>query len=143
VYALPPEIFRHDATEPHVTGVTCPECAGVLEVQREGYGNLRFICRVRHTMSVDELLAGKEEKIENDMWATVRALEELTALLKDLEAYARRFGREQIGGPHEERIAQASEHVRRLRTILAEKHPVDLTIAGDAAPTDGRVGERR
>ena len=44
-------------------------------VQREGKGNLRFSCRVGHTRSVDEVLAGKEEKIEGDLWVTVRGME--------------------------------------------------------------------
>jgi hypothetical protein len=91
-------------------------------------------------MSVDELLAGKEEKIETDMWATIRAMEELVALLGDLESHARRHGRTQIGGPHDERIAQARDHIRRMRQIVEEKRPVDLTIAGDVAGGNGRSG---
>ena len=128
MYAVPPDLFEADG--PRVTGVTCPECSGTLEVVREGHGNLRFICRVGHTQSIDELLIGKEDKIENDLWATVRALEELVALLQDLEAFARRHGRDQIGGPHRERIAQARDHGARIRAILEEKRPVDLTAAG-------------
>jgi two-component system chemotaxis response regulator CheB len=129
MYALPPDVFG--AVEARVTGITCPECAGCLEVQREGHGNLRFICRVGHTMSVDELLAGKEDKIENDMWASVRALEELAMLLDDLERYARAHGRDQIGGPHDERMRQARDHAQRVRDILRDKRPVDLTSAGE------------
>jgi hypothetical protein len=100
----------------------------------EGRGTLRFVCRVGHSLSVEELLLAKEEKIEDDMWANVRGLEELVALLHDLEAYARRHGgraRSQIGGPHDDRVAQARDHVGRLRDILAEKRPVDLTPAAD------------
>ena len=138
MYALPPDVFERDGL--HVTGITCPECFGVLQVEREGHGNLRFVCRVEHTMSVDELLTGKEEKIETDMWATVRAMEELVALLQDLETYAQRFGRTQIGGPHHERIAQARDHIRRIRSVLQEKRPVDLTMAGDAGTDNGRAG---
>ena len=77
-------------------------------------------------MSVDELLATKEEKVENDMWAGVRALEELAVLLSDLDAYARRHGREQIGGPHGRRIAQARNHADQIRAILSDKQPVEL-----------------
>ena len=135
MYGLPPNVFN--AVEPQLTGITCPDCAGCLEVQREGHGNLRFICRVGHTMSVDELLTGKEEKIESDLWAGVRSLEELAALLSDLEAYARRHGRDQIGGPHQQRIAQSRAHADRIRAILAEKQPVELGGAGDdGAPSN-------
>jgi len=89
---------------------------------------------VGHTQSADELLAAKEGKIEDDLWASVRGLEELVALLSDLEDCAGRDGhaRVQIGGPHEARIAQARDHVRALRAIIAENRPVDLTRAGDA-----------
>ena len=138
MHALPPAVF--DGAERHVSGISCPECAGVLQVQREGHGNLRFICRVGHTLSVDELLASKEDKIESDMWATARGLEELIVLLEDLEAYARLHGRTQIGGPHGERISQAHDHVRRLREILEEKRPVDLAGAGDLASPPGSQG---
>ena len=127
--ALPSDL--DDALEPRFTGISCPECAGCLMVEREGRGNLRFICRVGHTQSVDELLAGKEEKIEADLWASVRGLEELVALLVDLEAYALRNGRAQVGGPHGDRIAQARDHARNLRQLIARKRPVDLTAAGD------------
>ena len=131
MYALPPAVF--EGHERHVTGISCPECAGVLEVQREGHGNLRFLCRVGHTLSVDELLVAKEDKIETDMWATVRAHEELVVLLQDLEVYARRHGRTQIGGPHGDRITQARDHAQRIRAILDEKRPVDLSGMGDLA----------
>jgi two-component system, chemotaxis family, protein-glutamate methylesterase/glutaminase len=131
MYALPPSVF--EGHERHVTGISCPECAGVLEVQREGHGNLRFVCRVGHALSVDELLGAKEDKIENDMWATVRAHEELVVLLEDLEVYARRYGRTQIGGPHGDRISQARELAERIRAILDETRPVDLAGTGDLA----------
>ena len=137
--ALPTDVF--ESGEQRITGITCPECAGVLQVQAEGHGNLRFVCRVGHTQSVDELLSGKEDKIENDMWATVRALEELVALLEDLETFARRLGRVQIGGPHDARIRQARDHAMRLRGIITETQPVDLTTAGDSG-TSGRAPRR-
>ena len=132
--ALPPAVF--ESAQLHVSGISCPECSGVLQVQREGHGNLRFVCRVGHTMSVDELLGAKEDKIESDIWAAVRGLEELVALLEDLEVYARRHGRTQIGGPHAERMTQARDHVERIRAILEEKRPVDLAGAGDLAVPD-------
>lgn len=133
--ALPVNVFA--ATEPQFTGISCPECAGVLRVQREGHGNLRFICRVGHTQSVDELLTGKEEKIESDLWAVVRGLEELGALLEDLEAFAAQHGRDQTGGPHRDRVVQAEDHARRLRAIAQEKRPIAF---GDCEGPDGPVG---
>ena len=67
------------------------------------------------------------------MWATVRAHEELVVLLQDLGVYARRHGRTQIGGPHGDRMTQARDHAQRIRAILDEKRPVDLSGMGDLA----------
>jgi hypothetical protein len=61
-----------------------------------------------HSMSVDEMLAGKEERIEANV-------------------YARAHGRAQTGGPHDDRIVQARAHVRGLRELIAETRLVDLT----------------
>ena len=105
MHALPPD--GENAPETSVTGVTCPECAGSLEVRHEGRNSLRFLCRVRHTFSIEELLAGKEEKIESDLWAVVRSLAEFVALLTDLEV-----------------------HARRVRAVLEENHPVVLRTEG-------------
>ena len=63
------------------------------------------------------------------MWATVRAHEELVVLLEDLEVYARRYGRTQIGGPHGDRITQARALAERIRAILDETRPVNLAGA--------------
>jgi hypothetical protein len=132
--ALPNDVL--DSRGLQWTGISCPECAGVLNVQREGNRNLRFVCRVGHALSVDELLTAKEEKVEMDLWATIRGLEELIALLKDLQTLAPRLGVEQAGDVRGERAAQAVDHVRRLREIAQEKRPI---IFGDEAhPMDPR-----
>ena len=140
MHALPPDIER--ASGPRLTGVTCPDCAGAIEVRREGRGTLRFICRVEHTLSVDEMLTGKEERIEANLWATVRELEELAALLQDLERYAAVHGRSQTGGPHDGRIAQAHDHIQKLRRVISETRPVELARIGDGGAQDAaaRVG---
>jgi hypothetical protein len=60
--ALPSEIERRTL---HVTGVSCPDCCGVLGVRAEGRESvLAFECRVGHTYDVAELLAAKEEVLE-------------------------------------------------------------------------------
>jgi two-component system chemotaxis response regulator CheB len=124
--ALPAAVS--ETAETLITGITCPDCEGALEVRRERKGSLRFLCRVKHTFSVEELLTGKEEMIEAKLWESVRAIEELVALLHDLDVYAQRWGRAEIGGPHDERIARARHHAGRLRAILDDNRPVELTL---------------
>jgi two-component system chemotaxis response regulator CheB len=56
----------------------------VLTVQREGPDQLLFECRVGHAFSPEELIADKEKRVELLLWSSVVALEELSALLRDL-----------------------------------------------------------
>jgi len=130
MYGLPPDL--DGTSELRASGISCPECAGCLAVRREGRGALFFACRVGHTLSVDDLLTGKEEKIESDLWATVRGLEELIALLEDLDAYEARHRHVATLGPHPDRIAQARDHARRIREVIGEKRPIDLASGGRA-----------
>lgn len=68
------------------TAVTCPDCAGALTVQTEGdTGYLLFRCRTGHAFSLTSLLACKEEVLEVRLWTSLTALDELAALLRDLD----------------------------------------------------------
>ena len=133
MYALPPDAGDDGRTV--ITGISCPDCAGVLEVAREGRGTFQFVCRVKHTFSVEDLLTGKEEKIESDLWAAIRVFEELIALLEDLDRHAARRGEPEIVGSHAGRIGRAREHAQRLRDVVEENRPVDLTLV---PPVRGR-----
>src|SRR5262249_51464189 len=68
-----------------ITGLSCPECFGVLPVRTEGNcGVLHFRCRIGHAYAVGEVIGGKERAIETHMWAAVTALDELATLLREL-----------------------------------------------------------
>src|SRR6266487_5649597 len=72
---------------PEVTGLTCPECFGAIEVEIEqGHRYLLFRCRIGHTFTASELLRGKEGRAESLLWTTATAMQELIKLLEDLAA---------------------------------------------------------
>jgi hypothetical protein len=54
---------------------------GLVDRQRAW---LFFVCRIGHSYGLAEVLAAKEERLENRLWTVVTAAEELAALLKDL-----------------------------------------------------------
>ena len=67
MYALPPRL--RDTTEPPVSGVSCPDCCGMLAVHVEGKrSTLVFECRFGHTFMLEELLAAKEERLDERLW---------------------------------------------------------------------------
>jgi chemotaxis response regulator CheB len=68
-----------------VSGLSCPECQGVLAVSVErNRRRLRFRCRIGHLYTLEEVIAGKEKYIEDRLWAAVTALSELETLLDEL-----------------------------------------------------------
>jgi len=134
MYALPPRI---EASDGAVTGVACPDCSGVLGVRAEGRdGFLVFVCRILHTYDVAELLAVKEERLEERLWCGVVALEELAQLLADLAAQGADHG-ESAGArqAYEKRAAVARGRAEALRTMINANGAIDLT----QSQTDGRT----
>jgi two-component system chemotaxis response regulator CheB len=65
------------------TPFTCPECNGALVEIKEGKFT-RFRCHTGHAFSDTSLLAGITKSIEDDLWQTVRGLEEAVLLLEQL-----------------------------------------------------------
>jgi hypothetical protein len=94
----------------------------VLEVSHRGdQGFLVFRCRIGHTYSADELIRGKEERLEYFLWASITARDELSALLEDLASW--------MPDPERrarllERAERAREHIRALRARLEADEPV-------------------
>jgi hypothetical protein len=140
VYAIPPRLV--DET-PQVTGISCPDCGGVLEVQMEGRdATLVFACRIGHTLDVAELLIAKEERLEEHLWAADTILEELVALLGDLAEHGVAHG--QPAGSiraFRERAGRAKANALALRVVIQDNRPVDLAPAdpGKRAPGDPRA----
>jgi len=111
----------------HISGLVCPDCYGVLEVEALGpRDHLQFICRIGHTYSLTELLAMKENDLEQRVWSAVLAAEEMAALMGDLlrdgrvesvttaEVEARQQSARQLG----ERIRSALRQDRPLRVFV-------------------------
>jgi hypothetical protein len=113
------------------TGLVCPDCRGCL-VLRLHRRHAVFTCRVGHSFSTDELIAGKESALESRMWEAVYAYEELAVLLSDLD---RHHLVERVGADaHRQRAAQAGEQAARLRSIIQVDRPVTEREPAGPAP---------
>ena len=109
--------------EPEVlTGISCPDCPGVLGVSMEGE-RLRFRCRIGHLYSLTELIESKEQRLENVLWSPVTALDELATILTDAVESGG-------AGPLATEYQQRAERARRLsamvREIIDQNTPVTL-----------------
>jgi hypothetical protein len=130
MYALPNGL--RDGHEPLLSGVACPDCCGMLAVHPEGKRwTLVFECRVGHTYMLEELLAAKEERLDEQLWRSYTALVELAALLGDVCDHERS---ETAVARYREREIRARGHAERLRELIEKNGPVVLP-AGTEGPS--------
>jgi len=117
-----------------VTGVSCPDCPGVLGVSTEN-DHLRFRCRIGHVYSLQDLIEAKERRLEDLLLAPTTALDELATLLREVVAMGRG-----IGPPEqfEARAERALRHAAAIRGVIEENEPTRLDGEASAPPLDRR-----
>lgn len=110
-----------------VTPQTCPECGGVLVQIREG-GFTRYRCHTGHAYTGDTLLVSVTEAIEDQLWATLRALEEAIMLLENTGKEFEAAGNARLAGEYlrraremEDRSALIFKNVTQNRSLSAEQ----------------------
>jgi hypothetical protein len=122
---------------PDLTGVSCPECCGMLTVRQEGRnGALVFACRIGHTFALGELLAAKEERLDEELWGAVTRLEELIALLVDLKARSPADAQDSMLSRYRRRRRDAEALARQLRQVIEHNRPIDLSETPTAGDVD-------
>ena len=117
----------------------CPNCGGVIRVRAEGSNDmLVFECMVGHLYTLEDFVVGKEDHIEDTMWAVIYAYQELAAFLSDLD---QRGADHQAGASSEVRTRrqeQAEMIARRLRELFEQDHRITLRRTSEsAAPAEG------
>jgi two-component system chemotaxis response regulator CheB len=100
------------------SGLTCPECSGILREVREG-DVLRFRCRVGHAYTSQTMIEAQGEAVEKALWIAVRSLEERSMLLDKLAENARQRGHDGIAALFDDRSIALSRDVRLLRDLIA------------------------
>jgi len=95
------------------TSYTCPECHGVLLRLEEG-GRIRFRCHTGHAFSADSLLAELTQNIEEQLWSTVRSIEESALLMRHIANHVRQAA---DGETADEFLRKANEAVERAEIV--------------------------
>jgi hypothetical protein len=126
--ALPPTLRSTEGLQ--VTGLSCPDCHGVLQVAVAEPDStfLQFVCRIGHAFTLSEVLAAKEAAIENALRECEVASAEMIQLLDDI-------GSADVPAPvtadaRAERRARLERHLELVRTIIEQDHPLDLSTGG-------------
>jgi two-component system chemotaxis response regulator CheB len=107
-----------------MTGLSCPDCHGVLQVAFESDTYpLLLVCRIGHTFSAAELIMAKEDTLEHVLWSGITALEELTALLAELDE---KHDPATSSAAYRARIDLLSGQRESLLRLLEENRPTSL-----------------
>ena len=114
MHALPPDL--DESNEEQVTGLTCPDCFGVLGVVVEGAQQaLRLRCRTGHAYSPEEIVMGKEARLEEHLWAALTILDEVIVFLRELAA---RPDTGALAPAYGQRVTQAEAQAAVVRGLL-------------------------
>ena len=100
------------------SGLTCPECSGILREVRDGEV-LRFRCRVGHAYTSRTMLEAQGDAVEKALWTAVRSLEERSVLMHKLAEGARARGRDPVAALFEDRERALLRDVQMLRAQIA------------------------
>jgi two-component system, chemotaxis family, protein-glutamate methylesterase/glutaminase len=106
------------------SGLTCPECGGVLW-EEDGGGFFHYRCHVGHAYSEETMLMAQAQGLEAALWTAVRTLEEKAELARHLARRSRRRGMHRSA----ERFERSVDDVERGSTELRK-----LLLRGVASP---------
>jgi two-component system chemotaxis response regulator CheB len=99
------------------SGLTCPECSGILREVRDG-DVLRFRCRVGHAYTSETMLEAQGEAVEKALWTAVRSLEERGILIGKLAERARARGHDGVAAMFDDRSRALNRDAEMLRDLI-------------------------
>lgn len=106
------------------TGLTCPECHGVLWAGPDITSQV-FHCRVGHSYSIETLQEEQRMAVERALWAAVRSLREQAAVAEHVAGRAEDRALEAIARRYRKRERAANENADTLERILMRDVPED------------------
>ncbi len=118
---------------------TCPECKGPLWEIRDGE-LVHYRCRVGHSFSTDNMLAGQGEAVEDALWTALNILQESMQLSERLAHEAKGRGHVLVARRMEEKTRVKRKQIETLRAALADGGAQALDGATTAS-SDGANGK--
>lgn len=134
--ALAAGVIRLGAPSPYA----CPDCHGVLLAVKDGE-LLRFRCHTGHAFSADSLLEAITAGIEDQLWSSVRALEENERLLNHMGDHFAEANHPALAALYYQRATTTIAQAQLTRQALAmhERLSAGLIEQADTPHNDGEV----
>lgn len=99
---------------------SCPDCGGVLHVEEQGTV-ARFVCRLGHAYSPENLAVAQDQPVENALWFALRAIEEHIEGGRRLAEWFRARGDAESAARFLRRCDQAERQAAVIRQALGIK----------------------
>ena len=119
---LDPTVLSEDSQPGTPSDYSCPDCGGVLRMIT-GAEPTHYRCQVGHAYSGHALLAKQIEKIEESLWAALRALEEHSKLTRNMLETARTRHLITMAGSLEQKLLEIEQHQKQIRELLLNPVP--------------------
>jgi two-component system chemotaxis response regulator CheB len=108
---------------------TCPECNGTLVEIREG-DIVRFRCHTGHGFSSESLLTGISQSIEENIWETIKNMEEAIMLLEQMGHQLNKQAKKEEADAFFRKSRQTYQRAEWLRTFMLQKEDKVKQAAG-------------
>jgi two-component system chemotaxis response regulator CheB len=117
-------LINEDGAAGNPTGLTCPECHGVLWVG-PNLGSPVLHCPVGHAFSPESLHEQQRVSVEQSLWAAVRSLREQAALADNIASRAEGGERPSIAARYRSRERRARAHATALERLIGDDPGLD------------------
>ena len=95
------------------TEFTCPDCAGVLKLERDGSRHRDYRCQVGHHFSTRSLLIAKEKEVERTLWSAAALLEHVALVYDRLIEEV-----QEVDSKERRRLQQRVREARRQQAVV-------------------------
>ncbi|HYH16535.1 MAG TPA: chemotaxis protein CheB [Flavisolibacter sp.] len=104
----------------NLTPFTCPECNGTLIEIKEGNIS-RYRCHTGHGFTSEALLSGISQAIEENIWQTIKGLEEAVMLLETMGHQLNRQGKKEEADAFFRKSRQTLQRSEWLHAFVTHK----------------------
>lgn len=107
----------------NLTPLTCPECSGTLVRFSEGK-LIRYRCHTGHAYTAGSLLAEVDKSVEDNLWKTIRAIEEVVLLLEESGKAAAQSGDDFSAEKFFSKAQENRERANLLHKFIFQQEPL-------------------
>jgi two-component system chemotaxis response regulator CheB len=118
-----------------LSALTCPECNGALVQFTEGK-IIRYRCHTGHAFTDSSLLAGITKAIEENLWKTLKGLEEAIIILEQTGRQLELDGKEKNAGLFYNKAKQTHDRISEIRKIIFEQEHFSEDLKFQVVPVE-------